>query len=91
MDVPGSLKEKYRLFEGYGRIFRENDELFNDTSWMAVMVGQGLKARGYDPVADVLTLDETRARLDEIRRVMRTSSDYMPLQTEFIRNNCAAA
>ena len=91
MDVPDSLKEKYRLFEGYGRIFRENDELFNDTSWMAVMVGQGLKARGYDPVADVLTLDETRARLDEIRRVMRTSSDYMPLQTEFIRNNCAAA
>ena len=90
MDVPDSLKEKYRLFEGYGRIFRENDELFNDTSWMAVMVGQGLKARGYDPVADVLTLDETRARLAEIRRVMRTSADYMPLQTEFIRNNCAA-
>jgi tryptophan 7-halogenase len=90
MDVPDSLKEKYRLFEGYGRIFRENDELFNDTSWMAVMVGQGLKARGYDPVADVLDLDETRARLAEIRRVMRTSADYMPLQTEFIRNNCAA-
>ena len=91
MDVPDSLKEKYRLFEGYGRIFRENDELFNDTSWMAVMVGQGLKARGYDPVADVLSLDETRARLEEIRRVMRTSADYMPLQTEFIRKNCAAA
>ena len=90
MDVPDSLKEKYRLFEGYGRIFRENDELFNDTSWMAVMVGQGLKARGYDPVADVLSLDETRARLAEIRRVMRSSADYMPLQTEFIRNNCAA-
>lgn len=90
MDAPDSLKEKYRLFEGYGRIFRENDELFNDTSWMAVMVGQGLKARGYDPVADVLSLDETRARLEEIRRVMRTSADYMPLQTEFIRNNCAA-
>ena len=90
MDVPDSLKEKYRLFEGYGRIFRENDELFNDTSWMAVMVGQGMKARGYDPVADVLSLDETRARLAEIRRVMRTSADYMPLQTEFIRSNCAA-
>ncbi len=90
MDVPDSLKEKYRLFEGYGRIFRENDELFNDTSWMAVMVGQGLTARGYDPVADVLDLDETRARLAEIRRVMRTSADYMPLQTDFIRDNCAA-
>ncbi|MFN3536315.1 MAG: tryptophan halogenase family protein, partial [Brevundimonas sp.] len=90
MDVPDSLKEKYRLFEGYGRIFRENEELFNDTSWMAVMVGQGLKARGYDPVADVLSLDETRARLGEIRRVMRTSADYMPLQKEFIQANCAA-
>ena len=90
MDVPDSLKEKYRLFEGTGRIFRENDELFNDTSWMAVMVGQGLKARGYDPVADVLDLAETRARLAEIRRVMRTSADYMPSQADFIRANCAA-
>ena len=90
MDVPDSLKEKYRLFRTTGRIFREDDELFNDTSWFAVMTGQGLKPERFDPVAEVLSLEETRARLAEIRSVMRTCADQMPGHAEFIRNNCAA-
>jgi tryptophan 7-halogenase len=90
MDVPDSLKEKYRLFEATGRIFRENDELFNDTSWFAVMIGQGLKPKRFDPVAEVLSLEETQRRLAEVRRVMRTCADQMPMHAEFIRRNCAA-
>ena len=89
MEIPDSLKEKFELFTANGRIFRDNLELFNDTSWMAVMTGQGLKFGGWDPVAEVLDLDETRARLAEIRRVMRASADLMPSQAEFIRDNCA--
>ncbi|WP_332659149.1 tryptophan halogenase family protein [Brevundimonas sp.] len=90
MDVPESLKEKYRLFKTTGRIFREDDELFNDTSWFAVMTGQGLTPERFDPVAEVLSLEETRARLAEIRSVMRTCADQMPGHADFIRNNCAA-
>ncbi|MCV0415331.1 MAG: tryptophan 7-halogenase [Brevundimonas sp.] len=90
MDVPETLKEKYRLFETTGRIFRENDELFNDTSWFAVMIGQGMRPKRFDPVAEVLSLDETQRRLAEIRRVMRTCADQMPPHAEFIRRNCAA-
>lgn len=90
MEIPDSLKLKYELFAANGRIFRDNLELFNDTSWMAVMTGQELPFRAWDPVAEVLDLDETRARLAEIRRVMRASADVMPSQAEFIRDNCAA-
>ena len=90
MDVPDSLKEKYRLYRTTGRIFREDDELFNDTSWFAVMTGQGLRPERYDPVAEVLSLEETRARLTEIRSVMRTCADQMPGHADFIRQNCAA-
>ncbi|URI15622.1 tryptophan halogenase family protein [Brevundimonas albigilva] len=90
MDVPETLKEKYRLFETTGRIFRENDELFNDTSWFAVMIGQGMRPKRFDPVAEVLSLDETQRRLAEVRRVMRTCADQMPPHAEFIRRNCAA-
>jgi tryptophan halogenase len=90
MDVPESLKEKYRLFETTGRIFRENDELFNDTSWYAVMIGQGMRPKRFDPVAEVLSLEETERRLAEVRRVMRTCADKMPGHAEFIRRNCAA-
>ena len=90
MDVPDTLKEKYRIFESYGRVFRDNDELFNDTSWYAVMVGQGLTAEGHDPVADLLPLDETRRRLAQIREVMRNSADRMPSHAAFIADHCAA-
>jgi len=90
MDVPERLAEKIRVFEAYGRTFRENDELFNDTSWFAVMIGQLMKPRTYDPVADILPVDETRYRLNHIAEAIRNSADYMPTHKDFIRENCAA-
>ena len=90
MAVPDRLAEKIRVFENSGRTFRENEELFNDTSWFAVMAGQGLKPRTYDPVANLLDLDTTRARLDEIKRVVATSLGHMPDHRAFIGQHCAA-
>jgi tryptophan halogenase len=90
MDVPERLAEKIRVYMNSGRAFRENDELFNDTSWYAVMNGQLPRPRGYDPVTEVLSLDETRRRLEEVRTVVRNSVDYMPLHRDFIAKHCAA-
>ena len=90
MDIPERLDEKIRLYRDNGRTFRENDELFNDTSWFAVLTGQYGAPRSYDPVADLLSLDETRQRLDQIRQAVANSADYMTDHREFIRQNCAA-
>jgi tryptophan 7-halogenase len=90
MDVPDRLAEKMEVFANAGRAFRENDELFNDTSWFAVMVGQGLIPRTFDPVAKILSEQETKARLDQIRGAVLNSADYMPRHVDFIRENCAA-
>ena len=90
MKVPERLAEKMRVFRSHGRCFRENEELFNDTSWFAVMHGQLMKAQSYDPVADVMSLDETRSRLAHIREAVANSADYMPKQRDFIREHCAA-
>jgi tryptophan 7-halogenase len=90
MSIPDTLEEKIGLFESRGRIFRENEELFNDTSWFAVMVGQGLRPRGHDPMADVMPLDELRDRFAHIKSVIAKSVDVMPTHREFIREHCAA-
>jgi len=90
MQVPEYLAEKIRLFESYGRVFRENDELFNDTSWFAVMVGQGLKPRAYDPLVDVLSQEELRNRMGGIKTVIDNCAAQMPDHWEFIAQNCAA-
>ena len=90
MSIPDYLADKMALFESHGRIFRENEELFNDTSWFAVMIGQGLRPRDCDPVADVLTEEETAARMNNIRETIATSATYMPTHEDFIAQNCDA-
>ena len=90
MGVPDSLDDKIRLFESRGRVFRENEELFNDTSWFAVMIGQGLKPRGHDPMADIMPLDELRARMSHIKSVIAKCAETMPNHRDYIDRHCAA-
>lgn len=90
MSVPERLQEKIALFESRGRVFRENQELFNDTSWFAVMIGQGLVPRGFDPVANVISDEENGERLARFRSAVRASADYMPGHAAFIREHCAS-
>ncbi len=90
MPVPARLEEKLSVFANTGRTYREDEELFNDTSWFAVLHGQGLAPRSYDPVANVLSLEETQTRLANLATIVRESADYMPKHKDFIRDNCAA-
>jgi tryptophan halogenase len=54
------------------------------------MVGQLMRPKSYDPVANILPLDETRRRLAQIRSAVSNSADYMPKHRDFILQNCAA-
>jgi tryptophan halogenase len=90
MDVPERLEEKMRIYLNNGRTFREDEELFNDTSWFAVLNGQCGTPRTYDPVAEMMSEKETMERLEHIRTAIANSADYMPDHREFIRQNCAA-
>jgi tryptophan halogenase len=90
MKIPDYLADKMSLFQARGRIFRENDELFNETSWFAVMVGQGLKPRGHDPLVDQLSVDELRGRMEHIKSVIDKAAMTMPDHWDFIARNCAA-
>jgi tryptophan halogenase len=91
MTIPDYLADKLALFESRGRIFRENEELFADSSWFAVMVGQGVEPRGHDPLADVMPPAELRERMTHIRQVVMKATDQMPAHWEYIAKNCAAA
>ncbi|HEU4653513.1 MAG TPA: tryptophan halogenase family protein [Steroidobacteraceae bacterium] len=91
MSIPDSLKRKLKIFRAHGRVFRENNELFNDTSWFAVMIGQNVPSESYDPLVDALTEAEIRERMQSIRRAIAKSAEVMPTHEEFIAQNCAAA
>ena len=90
MEIPERLAEKLRVYDNNGRTFRESGELFNDTSWFAVLTGQCRRPRSFDPVAEMMSEAETQRRLEEIRSVIVKSAEQMPDHRQFIAQHCAA-
>ena len=90
MAIPESLEERIRIYRATGRVFREANELFTKTSWLAIMDGQGLGADSYDPLAGAIPFEDAKARLSHIAAVTAAAVARMPAHEEFIRTHCAA-
>ncbi len=54
MDVPDTLAAKIDLFRAQGLIFREHEELFTESGWLQVLVGQAVEPLRWHPLADSL-------------------------------------
>ena len=90
MALPASLEERLELFRGYGRIVREENELFTVQSWLFLLVGQEVRPAAYDPLADTLTADQVKRTLSDIRGVVARCAAKMPSHEAFIAQHCAA-
>ncbi|TMM46247.1 tryptophan halogenase family protein [Qipengyuania marisflavi] len=90
MEVPASLTEKTELFRSNGQIFREEDELFTETSWAAVMMGQGIHMEGHNAMADAMKDTVLKPEFDEMERSIRWLVQHMPGHGEYLAKYCAA-
>ena len=66
--VHAAVVQKIELFRETGRVFRKNEELFVENSWVQVMMGQGITPRAYHPVADLMGDAELQQFLENIRQ-----------------------
>ena len=90
MDIPESLQEKFDVFRARGEVMATHYELFKETSWYAVLTGQGLEPESYHPVADAISEDELRLRLTKVRTGVQNRVNGMQPHDEFIRGHCAS-
>ncbi|MEO0441655.1 MAG: tryptophan 7-halogenase, partial [Pseudomonadota bacterium] len=90
MDIPEFLTGKLKLFRQAGRIFRDENEIFAEPSWLAVLTGQGIFPEQYHPVAGVISAQETRQRLAAIKDVIGRAAASLPTHESFIQQNCSA-
>jgi tryptophan halogenase len=90
IEPPEGLAEKIAMYRSSGRVFGEQKELFAETSWEAVLIGQGIPAGGYHPVADLLPDDETLRRLASIRGTIAQTVAQMPTQEAYLEANGGA-
>ena len=91
MAVPDSLTEKIGLFRHNGQIFREDDELFTETSWAAVMMGQGIMMGGHNAMAEAVSEPSTGKELDAIQQSIEFVVKHMPLHGDYLAQYCPAA
>lgn len=90
MDVPDSVKQKIDLFSKTGRVFRKNEELFAENSWIQVMMGQGLMPQSHHPLADKMSDEELTYFLGQIKKSISFTADKLPPHEDFVRQYCGA-
>ncbi|MDR6625816.1 tryptophan 7-halogenase [Caulobacter segnis] len=91
MDPPDSLAERLAIHGATGRIFRETDELFTKTSWLAVLEGQEASVLGEDPLALSVSREVAAARLARIAEQAGEAVARMPGHADFIAAHCQAS
>jgi len=89
MNIPESLSHKINLFRESGKICREQDDLFIESSWLQVMMGQGIQPRDYHPLANQLSDSDLAALLSNMKAIKCSPLDRLPIHDDFLHQVCA--
>ena len=90
MSIPDSLTHRIELFKQAGRVFKVPTELFGETSWIQVMLGQGLEPEQYHPIVNMMTDDELTKFLNGIQGSVDKLVGQLPEHQRFIDYYCKA-
>ncbi|MEL7541966.1 MAG: tryptophan halogenase family protein [Pseudomonadota bacterium] len=90
MSVPDSLTEKMRLFEGNGLLYKDPEDLFRESSWVQVMIGQGLMPKSFHAMANRLSSDQLNTFLGDVQKLIGRATGELPQHQDFIEAHCKA-
>lgn len=84
MEIPDSLQRRMALFNSSGHVYKQDEELFGEDSWLQVMLGQGLYPDSYHPIADSMPESELASFLGSIHAHVKRQVNQFPHHTDFI-------
>ncbi len=84
MEIPPSLARRIELFRRTGMVFREGEELFAETGWVQVLLGQRIVPQSHHPLADALTDAQLESFLADIRTLIGRAKNTLPPHHEFV-------
>ncbi|MCI4643167.1 MAG: tryptophan 7-halogenase [Hyphomonadaceae bacterium] len=88
MDIPDSLQAKMDLFAATGLLHKEPEDLFRESSWVQVMLGQNLMPAGYHEMANRLRPDQLRDFLAQVQTIIAKATSGLPAHGDFIAAHC---
>ncbi len=90
MAIPDTLRQKIELFRETGRVFRRNEELFAENSWVQVMMGQGITPRAHHPIAEKPGDEELARLLAGLRDQVARTVAKLPEHAAYVEQYCGA-
>ncbi len=78
LELPESLATRIEVFRGAARFLRFGEQLFGESNWTAVMLGQEITPQFYNLIADAVPIDMLRAEASKIRAMVREAAAAMP-------------
>jgi len=88
MSIPDSLAHKLELFKAGGKIFRDNNELFSEPSWVAVLIGQGLLPKAYHPFVNSMSDTELKNLMSRVKSAIAQLVKQQPTHSDYIDQHC---
>jgi len=85
MEIPDSLAYRMELFRERGVVAQYREGMFLDASWLAVLFGQGVIPRRYDPASDRLDDERLALELARIREAYDRAVQALPGHEVFLQ------
>lgn len=90
MEIPDTLAQKIELFRETGRVFRKEEELFAENSWVQVMMGQGVMPQTHHPIATKMSDEELERFLAALRENVARTVSGLPDHHAYVARYCGA-
>jgi tryptophan halogenase len=82
--IPDSLRARIELFRESGGIFCAQDDLFQFSSWLQVLWGQGVRPRSTHPFVEAVSPADRAGYLRDLRRLYAQAAQSLPTQEQFL-------
>jgi tryptophan halogenase len=90
IEMPDSLQAAIELFRETGRLSLDEEDIFREASWLAVMMGQGIQPTGRDTLADAVPDEERRNILLAMRSLIAQAAEAMPMHSQTVATQFSA-
>ena len=85
MELPASLTHRMELFEQSARVFKPQDDVFAENSWVQVMMGQGLHPKSYHNIAESMSSQQLQDFLADIKGDVSSTVAKLPKHGAFVK------
>ncbi|EGF91907.1 tryptophan halogenase PrnA [Asticcacaulis biprosthecium C19] len=90
MEIPDTLAHKIEYFRQHGRLLIEDEDLFKETNWAQVLIGQGVMPGASAPLTGAIGEDDLSEFMTNLRIILDRTVSGMPDHAAFVKQNCPA-